>query len=881
MFRCKRRPDDDFAEEVQAHLILETDRLIADGWDPTDARDAARRRFGNVLAAQERFHESTRWVWLEQAVQDVRYACRGLVANPAFAATAIVTLAVGLGLVTVVFAVFNAYVLRPFAVRDPYALHQLLWRSQDDAGVGFRWRDYQELRGRTDLFDDAIAETSRLVTSKGHPLGAGFVSGNYFDVLGVRIQAGRPLARFDAPAPGGAAVAVLTDEGWGRIFNRNPAALNSTIEINGQRLTIVGITRAEFSGMNDSPEDLFIPITMYGAIAAQDLFGPDQPRNIVITGRLKRGVTAVQMERALDSFVVRVVNRKDAVRAEARTVATPNPLTFDLIAALSPVFAAFGLVLAAACANVSNVMLARANARHREIGMRLSLGASRSRIVRQLLTEGLLIAVISGVTALALASLTLRAGLAMFFYGLPSSIVWLVRVVPLDIDRRVFLFALTAASLTTIVFALLPALQASRVSLTHALRGNPGTHLRSSTLRHLLVSAQVAVSLVLLVSAATLIFNGISIGTTNLGFETAGVFSVKQRLSTGPWITKAAETLGRNPRIESVAVTDVNPLSEHLPRMPVITGTGDAERLTPTSYRFVSPEYFSILRIPIVRGRGFTAAEAASEAHVAIVSMSGAKALWPGEDPLGKAVSVRVEPANQERGERTFIPANAPRKDVFDVVIVGIAADVVSGMMVDGVDPSHLYLPTSPTGARAEQMLFRGRSRDDARMDRLQGLLRAVNADPLAFEVLPLSELRLGQMFPVWGASWVGSALGLIALILSVSGLYGVLSYTLSQRTREIGIRMALGATGAAVVRLIVSQSARMAGLGALVGLTFAFGLLKLLNMHLRFRNVSWLDASAFATGLGLVLFATVLASYLPARRATRVDPVETLRVDV
>jgi predicted permease len=880
MWWRRRRADEDFAEEVAAHLELETDRLIADGWEPREARDAARRRFGNVLSAQERFHESTRWVWLEQAAQDVRYAWRGLRANPAFAATAILTLAVGLALVTVIFAVFNAYVLRPFAVRDPYALHQLIWRSQDDAGRGFRWRDYQELRGRRDLFDDVIADTTRLVTSKGRPLEAAFVSGNYFDALGVRLRLGRPIAPFDAVAPGGAPVAVLTDEGWGRLYNRDPTVLGRPLDVNGQRLTIVGITRAEFAGLDDSPVDFFAPITMYGPIANQDLFGADPPREIGIVARLRRDVTAAQMEAALASFVTRVVNRTDPVRAEAHLIATPNPLTVDLITALSPVFVAFGLVLAAACANVSNVMLARANARHREIGMRLSLGASRGRVVRQLLTEGLLIALVSGVAALGLAALSLRAGLALFFYGLPSSVAGLVRVVPLDLDRRVFLFAMAAATLTTTVFALLPALQATRISLMHALRGNASANVRGSTLRNLLVVGQVAVSLVLLVAAATIFLNGVTIGATNLGFETAGVFSVKQRLSTGPWIARAAETLKANPRIDAVGVTDVNPLSEHLPRMPLTTGTGTTGHLTPTSYRFVSPEYFDILRIPIVRGRGFTAAEARAEAHVAIVSMSGARALWPDEDPLGQAVRVQVEPVNQERGDRTWVPANAPRKDIFDVVVVGIAADVVSGMMVDGVDPSHLYLPTSPTGPRAAQMLFRGRSGDDSRPDRIQTLLRAVSRDPLAFEVLPLSELRLAQMFPVWAASWVGSVLGLIALALSVSGLYAVLCYTLSQRTREIGIRMALGATAAAVVRLVVSQSARMAGVGAVVGVAIAFGALQFLNAHVRFRNVSWLDAGAFAVGLALVALASVFASYLPARRATRVDPIETLRVE-
>ena len=244
-------------------------------------------------------------------MQDVRYAWRGLVATSRVRRDRNLTLAVGLGLVTVVFAVFNAYVLRPFAVRDPYALHQIVWRSPDDAGVGFRWRDYQELRGRTDLFDDAIAETSRLVTSKGHPLEAGFVSGNYFE---SSARASMPAARWPVRYAGSG-----RRRGRGADRRRLGAGSStatrrrssSTIEINGQRLTIVGMIRAEFSGMNDSPRDLWVPITMYGAIAAQDLFGADQPRNIVISGRLKRGVTAVQMERALDSFVTRVVNRKD------------------------------------------------------------------------------------------------------------------------------------------------------------------------------------------------------------------------------------------------------------------------------------------------------------------------------------------------------------------------------------------------------------------------------------------------------------------------------------------------------------------------------------------------------------------------------------------
>ena len=304
--------------------------------------------------------------------------------------------------------------------------------------------------------------------------------------------------------------------------------LGQPLDLNGERFVIVGVMRPEFSGLDDTPRDLWVPVTMYGAVTRQDLAGTDQPRELVIVARLAAGVTAAHVGDALTPMMARISERAD-VRAEARLQATPNPLSFQLVATLSPVFAAFILVLVAACANVSNVMLARANARHREIAMRLSLGASRGRLVRQLLTEGLLIAVLAGLAALALAAVTLRTGMALFFATLPPSISALVRVVPLDFDRRVFLFALLVAAGATLLFALAPALRATRLSLIHALRGQPSATTRAATLRNGLVASQVAVSLVLLVGAVTLARNGVTVGATDLGLTTAGVVSVNQR----------------------------------------------------------------------------------------------------------------------------------------------------------------------------------------------------------------------------------------------------------------------------------------------------------------------------------------------------------------
>ncbi len=287
------------------------------------------------------------WLWLEQLRTDVRYASRGLWKSRTFTATTVLTLAVGLGLVTVVFTIFDAYVLRPFAVRDPYSLGVLGWESKDAQGWRFSWREFQELRSRTDLFDDVSAERTQFVG--GRQLFAGFVSGNYFEMLGARVSLGRPLADFDVKTPGSNAVAVLSDQAWTRLFSRDPGAIGKTIELNRESLVIVGVMRSEFSGLDDSPRDVWVPLTMHQAVAKVDLFGPEEPREMVLTGRLRRGVAAGQAQAALTPYMTTVSGRSDAVHASVLLRATPAPFSFELIAILSPVFTAFGLVLVGSC----------------------------------------------------------------------------------------------------------------------------------------------------------------------------------------------------------------------------------------------------------------------------------------------------------------------------------------------------------------------------------------------------------------------------------------------------------------------------------------------------------------------------------------------------
>jgi predicted permease len=878
-----RRTDEDFSQEVHAHLELEIARLVEDGMTPADARAAALRAFGNVGAVKERYYEANRWMWLEHLALDLRYGWRGLRKSPAFVVSTVLTLAVGLGLLTVVFTIFNAYVLRPFAVRDPGSLHRLGWRAHEAGGASFRWRDYQALSERRDLFTDVVAEDTRFVNSEGRTLAADFVSDNYFETLGPRMLLGRALGRGDARAP----VAVLSQQAWDRLFAADPAVLGRPLDLDGRSFVIVGVVRAEFTGLDDFPRDLWIPLSTYADLVRPDIIsqgGTNQPRSLEITARLRPDVGAAQAQAALTPLMSTLIDQKGDRRlgAEAHSAkaadfrahvepqGTPNPLSLGLLAILSPVFAAFGLVLVTACANVSNVMLSRAIGRHREIAVRLSLGATRGRVVRQLLTEGLLVAVLAGFAGLALAAWTLRVGMVMLFGTLPPSYAALLRVVPLNFDSRVFLFAFFVSSVATLMFALVPAVKASRLRLTDALHGERTGTLSGTRLRNVLVVGQVAVSLVLVVTALTLARNGASLGAIDLGFQTQGVFSINVRGDEDQLVRPLAEALASDPRVAELAVTGGNPLFERsrsVAAAPASTPTGSAVGMR---YTFVSPEYFALLRMPIVQGRGFRPDEGRSAARLAVVSAATAKAFWPGVNPIGQ--TIRIErPEGRPVNE---LPGYS------EVAVVGIVPDVVSGMIFDGQDAGHIYLPMHPADPHATALLLRFRPDRNLGPSALQEVFRRVAPDPQVFEMLPLGDMRAAQMYPLRAASWIGTLLAAIALVLSVTGLYGVLSYTLMQRTREIGIRMALGATAAAVVRLVMGQSARLAGIGAAIGLAVAFGVLKVLSSAIQMSRVSVLDAAAFGGGLALIAIATAFAAYHPARRATRVDPAVTLRAD-
>jgi hypothetical protein len=353
----------------------------------------------------------------------------------------------------------------------------------------------------------------------------------------------------------------------------------------------------------------------------------------------------------------------------------------------------------------------------------------------------------------------------------------------------------------------------------------------------------------------------------DVGFDIAGVLSINVREGNSVELARRlAAVLESEPRVADFALTNGNPFFGP-PRKIVLESQG-ARIVTP--YQFVSPGYFQTLRIPIARGRGFGIDEARSEARVAIVSGATARAFWPGQDPIGKGVRIASSSPRPEDDVAGYS----------EVTVVGVSGDVISGMIVDGPEAGHIYLPTGPGSRHATALLARGRAPRDLAPEALQGILTRAASNPEVFEAVPLEDVRTLQVYPFMAASWIGSLLGAIALALSVSGLFGVLTYTLTQRSREIGIRIALGATAGAVIGLVMRQTAWLAGVGAVIGLVGAFACLKILASLVRLRAVSLMDGAAFGAGLALVIGAAAIACWQPARRAARVDPAQTLRAD-
>jgi len=864
------RPDDerDLRDEIEFHLEMQARKHAARGMSEDEARHRSRADFGSTALVADECRDARPLAAFDALRQDVRYALRSFRRAPLFALTVVGTIAIGLGLNAAVFTIFNTYILKPIEVRDPYALYELNWIPRAGFPSHFTWDEYESLRTDRAAFTEVMASSRPLITRiDGSVSFARLVSGNYFHMLGVEATLGRTLEPEDASAPGREAVVVLSHAYWQRHFGGDPSVIGRNILVQGHPCEIVGVARRGFDGLDVPSAELWLPITM--APAVQDgpsLFGSEHPRRLDIIGRLQPSVTPRRAAGPLLLWMqnaTRHLPADDQVRSiELTSRATSIPLSPMTVFILSPVIVAFALVLLIACANVANMMLARGMARQREIGIRMTLGAGRARLVTHLLVESLMLAVPSAIAGFVISRLAIDSGVRIMFATMPSEFTEYMRVAPLPPDVRVFGFMIVAAVSTSVLFGLAPALQTTRASVVQMARGDFGSDFGPSRLRNMLVVVQITAAALLLITSAVLVRSTQRFASIDLGLRTNDVIALDVIESARGRILAA---LAAQPIVVGVASASTIPVGAMAPEVGGATAEGaPLQRLR---YRFVSPSYFDVFGLPILAGRTFTESEAEAGAAVAIVSTTAAQRLWPGASAVGQ--TLRLVPAPRSRAAHEITRFTSIR-------VVGVTRDTAADLANDGPVTAAIHFPATvrtPGSGLAVQVT----GEPEAARRSLDTLLAAVAPSGVP-QIHKVQEMVAGRLYPFRAAYWVAGTVGALALILTLSGIYGVLSYLVTQRTKELSIRLALGAPPASVVLLVLRQSVRLAGVGISLGVLSAFGAARAFAS--RVFIVDLFDVSAYAGGIAIVAVACIAASLVPALRAARLDPMTTLRAD-
>jgi len=850
----RARVEQELDDEVGFHLAMARRRHVAAGHSESEAARLARLDFGRVGAVKEECRGVRGIQEYETTVQDIGYGLRSFRRSPGFVLTVSGTIALGLGLNLALFTLFNAYVLRPLSIRDPHSLYSLVWTDREHGHL-LTWDQYRHLEAERTAFSEVAAVQYVMTRLDGRVLQGQLVTGNYFQMLGVGTVVGRPLLPDDAVAPGRNPVMVLSYQAWQDVFGGRPDIVGTKVAIRGYPMEVIGVARKGFQDLSEVPRDFWAPLTMAPKLQdGADLFGVEHPEALGVVGRIRAGVSVPQAKAMLETWArqmtAQLPEERKAVGIELNSKATSMPLTPELIIMFSPLAVAFALVLVLACTNVASMMLARATARQREIGIRLSLGAARGRLIRQLLTESVLLAIPAAVLGFVISRITIGGAVRVMFATVPKDMLELVHDVPHPVDWRVLVFMLFAALVSALLFGLAPAIQSTRANVIASVRGELTSDLRPSRVRNALVIAQITVCTLLLVACGALIRTTMTMTEFDIGFRTGNVIAMEV-METGR--ARVVEALRSDAGVDAMAAASSVPLGGRVPEMTISSENGPT---ISAAYNFVSPEYFQILSIPIVRGRDFSAQEAASEAQVGILSAAAAQRFFTHGDALGQVVHVAGKPAQ-------------------DIRIVGVASDIVTCCIPYGKDAAMLYLPT--TAAKKGNVLVHVRGEVEGERNRLDSRLGMVAAGAVA-DIHSLDQYHAGGIYPFRAALYIGAALGALALLLTVTGIYGVISYHVTQRTKEIGIRVALGASRCRIIGLVVKQALRLTAIGTGVGAAMALGLCRLIASEMIFMRV--FDAAAFGAGVLLVASASLAAGYFPCRRATRINPIETLRYD-
>lgn len=824
--------------------------------------------------------------------QDLRYSLRSLLKRPGFTVVVIATLALGIGVNAALFSVFNL-LLRPLPVKEPESVVRLTFEEGSHRTDRFSFPDYAYIRDHNQSFSDVLAvyEEERFLLGENRPnsdpeeILGNFVSDNYFAMLGGSTLLGRFFTPDENSVPGRDPVVVLSHGFWQRRFGSDAQLVGSTIKLDGKPFRVIGITHPKFIGLRQEMPDIWLPLAMRAAMPAdrydssapekQDWYGARDVPWLSMYARLKPGTTAPQARTEMNILLSQIDTQ--ATTDPKRTIAVDpiNDLKVPIEAwmFIGMVLGATALILLIACFNIANMQLARAIARQKEIAVRLCLGASRWRIIRQLLTESLVLSVVGGVAGVLLAWWSLNLFLSVIFvrYGGPEMLRVVIDLTP---DWRVLAYSFGLALLSGIAFGLVPALRATRPDLIGMVKAEGVTatgRSAGSRLSGALVVAQVSICFVLLIPAGLLLRSVQLNLATDPGYEAKNLLSVGYSLELSGYDAERAKVfqqqlmtrLAALPGVKSVSLDRVS-MGQGIITLLDQGGTG------PKQYPSVPIEeipatFLDTIGTPLVLGRGFTADEVNAHTPVLIVSESTARSLWPGENPLGKLLRVE-QPARDRETKMIFSSAQ----------VVGVTRDnqiYRSGETL----PQIVYLPGAEPGQMDTKVLVRTTTDAAALKDLARREAYAVEP-VLRLFVKTFEERIAGEQAIMTAASHGATALGTLALALAVIGLYGVMAWSVVQRTREIGIRMALGAQARNVLALVLRQGMKLVLIGVVIGVPASLAVARLLSSMLV--GVTTTDALTIGAVTALLMGVTLLACYLPARRATRVDPLETLRYE-
>ncbi len=816
---------------------------------------------------------------MSDLIQDLRFGLRLLLARPAFTAIAVLSLALGIGANTTIFSLVDALLLRTLPVDHAERLVTIYTVDEKNPGLSpsshLNWRD---LAGGSRSFAGVLGYDwvqMSVAAGGGEPQAAfgQLVSGNYFDVLGVRAARGRTFAPEEDARGAGQPVAVVSDRFWRTRLGADPRALGAAILVNRHPVTVVGVTPPEFRGTDTGfvPE-LWLPMALHRTVRPNpDLDWYETRRGLLVfaIGRLKPGVSlaAARAEAAaLSQRLQREFPDDDRGRSFKLVPLSQANIPFGLrdgAVAISALLATVvGLILLVACANVANLLLARAATRRREIAIRLSIGAGRGRLVRQLLTESVLLALLGGAGGLLLAAWAIR-GLGALVASVPFGIA---TNLDLRLDPRTLLVTLALALATGLVFGLAPALQASRPELVTALKSQappPAAAGRTLSGRNLLVAAQVAFSLVALIAAGLFLRSLSAAQATDPGFETRRLLTMNFDLELGGYDPARGEVFLRQmlervtavPGVLEATVAQAGPLQGSFARSVFLEGQDATKNGTLIQVNGVGPRYFATVGVPLVRGRGFTAADRAGAPPVVVVNQTMAAKLWPGQEPIGKRF-------------RFF-------GDKYLVEVVGVAKDVKYNSLGENPQP-YIYFSLPQRWGGALTLLARTAGDPAAALPAVERQVRTMDKDLSVTNVATVSRaLANGLWAPRAGAALL-AVFGLLALALAAVGIYGVTSFAVSRRAREIGIRMALGARRGTVLGMVLGQGMVVIAAGLAIGLLVAAVVTRLAANLLY--GVSPTDPLAFGVTSLLLAAVALAANLVPARRATAVDPLTALR---